>query len=227
MSLIIFDCDGVLVESEAIIVTAELDLLDAAGLKLERTAYMRKFMGTPYETWKERVSAAILAATGTGPAPGLFERMLSVVEERLRSELVAVDGARVAIEAIDAKVCVASSSSPTALEWKLHHTGLMDLFDPHFFSSALVANGKPAPDLFLLAAQRMSAEPSECIVVEDSSNGVIAANRAGMKAVGFVGGGHCTPEHGQALLDDGADLLVSSYAGLKTALATLGSSDNA
>ncbi len=130
-------------------------------------------------------------------------------------------GARAAIESIEMPRCGASSSSPEGLQWKLKHTNLIDLFEPNLFSTQLVENGKPAPDLFLLAADRMGVPPSECVVIEDSSNGVRAGRSAGMKTIGFTAGSHCLDDHGDTLLADGADMIVDSYEMLPAAIGQL------
>lgn len=105
--------------------------------------------------------------------------------------------------------------------WKLAHTGLADLFRGNLFSTDLVEYGKPAPDLFLHAAKTMQHLPGDCVVVEDSKNGVLAAKRAGMKAIGFTAANHCLDEHGATLREAGADVVVQTYAGLNLAISNL------
>ena len=221
MSLVIFDCDGVLVESEAIYLSTEIEFLVKAGLSIDRNDYVRQFMGLPPEVWEQRVSEVITARKGSTPEDGFFERIQRLTTEKMRDELVEVEGAREAIESIPLPRCGASSSSPESLQWKLEHTNLIELFEPNLFSTQLVENGKPAPDIFLLAAERMGVPPAECIVVEDSSNGVRAARSAGMKTIGFTAGSHCLDDHGDALLADGADMIVDSYRMLPTAIERL------
>ncbi len=222
MSLVIFDCDGVLVESEAIYVAAELEYLSQAGLTFDRGDYLRQFMGLPPDVWQQRVSEVITAQERGELEDDFFDRLQDFTTRKLKSELVPVEGARKAIESIEMERCGASSSSPEGLQWKLQHTNLIDLFEPNLFSTQLVANGKPAPDLFLLAAERMGVPPSECIVVEDSSNGVRAARGAGMKTIGFTAGSHCLDGHGDTLLADGADVIVEdSYSLLPAAIGRL------
>ncbi len=221
MSLVIFDCDGVLVESEAIYVAAEMEFLADAGLTFDRGDYMRQFMGLPPDIWQQRVAEVIAAKTGDEPEDGFFDQMQDFTTRRLRDELVPVKGARAAIESIQMARCGASSSSSDGLRWKLRHTDLIDLFEPNLFSTQLVEHGKPAPDLFLLAADRMGVPPFECIVIEDSSNGVRAARSAGMKTIGFTAGSHCLEDHGDTLLADGADVIVDSYDVLPAAIERL------
>jgi beta-phosphoglucomutase-like phosphatase (HAD superfamily) len=91
-------------------------------------------------------------------------------------------------------------------------TGLTGYFGDAVYSSHQVANGKPAPDLFLFAAANMQAEPSRCIVIEDSLYGVQGAVAAGMRVIGFVGGGHIQPGHDAALLRAGASSVETTWA---------------
>ena len=221
MALVIFDCDGVLVDSEAILIGVELEFLASAGLEFERGDYLRKFLGLPDPAWQEQLSQILLQRSGKGFEPDFFERLRDHAYQRFEEDLDAIAGAREMIASLETTVCVASSASMRGIRWKLDRTGLLDLFDPHLFSTELVEHGKPAPDLFLLASDTMGVSPADCLVVEDSCNGVIAAKRAGMKVVGFTGGGHCTDDHGDALRADGADVVVGSYDALLAAIGTL------
>jgi HAD superfamily hydrolase (TIGR01509 family) len=223
MSLVIFDCDGVLVESESIYIATELELLADYGVEYDRELYIRRCMGLSAVAFRAVISSTMLEAD---PANAknvsiYFDRLRDETERRFREELVEVSGAKRAIESMSAPVCVASSSSPTQIDWKLSHTGLIELFRPHLFSTERVANGKPAPDLFLLAAKEMGVQPEDCVVIEDSSNGVVAARRAGMKVVGLTAGSHCGVDHHETLLASGADMIVDNYKALPTAFETL------
>jgi beta-phosphoglucomutase-like phosphatase (HAD superfamily) len=109
---------------------------------------------------------------------------------------------------------VASSSSPDRLGLALAKTELFGLFYPHIFSTILVPNGKPAPDLFLYAAEKMAGAPADCVVVEDSVAGVKAATAAGMIALGFVGGSHNTPTLGARLAEAGAMRIFDRFSDL-------------
>ena len=104
-----------------------------------------------------------------------------------------MDGIAKAVAGLGKRVCVASSSQPERIRLSLSVTGLLDLFEPDIFSATMVERGKPAPDLFLLAAERMGVAPSACVVVEDSPAGIEAARRAGMRVIAFCGGGHAGP----------------------------------
>ena len=220
MALVIFDCDGVLVDSEVILIAAELEFLARAGLDFDRADYMRRFLGMPQQAWEDALHDLLLAQSGKGFEPNFFQDLKEFAWQRFEKELTEVAGARGVIESLEPAVCVASSSTSSSMRWKLDHTGLLDLFDPHLFSAEHVEHGKPAPDLFLLASERMGVAPSDCIVIEDSCNGVIGAKRAGMKAIGFTGGGHCMDDHGEALRAEGADAVVESHDALAKVIET-------
>ena len=126
----------------------------------------------------------------------------------------------------DVAICVASSSSPGMLAHLLRQANLLDRFAPHIFSAAEVQRGKPAPDLFLFAAQRMGIAPERCIVIEDSLAGITAARAAAMTPVGFAGGCHCGPDHADKLRRTGARTVFMTMASLAEYLSAL-SSDGA
>ena len=218
MKLIIFDCDGVLVNSEEIYIAAELEFLAGVGAVFEQTAYIRSFMGLSPRMWREKLKPAVEANIGKDLPVDFFDRMHAFCGQRIEASLAAISGAEETIGRITTLRCVASSTPSERLRWKLGRTGLIDLFGPHIFSSDMVKNGKPAPDLFLHAAATMGVSPAECLVVEDSANGVLAAKAANMQVVGFTAGGHCLAGHGDILRSSGADVIVESYADLLGAI---------
>ncbi|WP_017965491.1 HAD family hydrolase [Rhizobium leguminosarum] len=222
MKLTIFDCDGVLVNSEEIYLSAELDYLESIGAGFEPKAYMQSFTGLSPSMWKAKLQASIEEKTGTPLQADFYDQIDQISTLRLEELLAEIPFARQTIDQIATLRCVASSTPAARLRWKLQRVGLIDLFDPHIFSSDLVQNGKPAPDLFLHAAMAMSAPPHECIVVEDSVNGVIAGKAAGMHVIGFTAGNHCMADHGETLLRFGADIIIDKYEDLGAAIHSLG-----
>jgi HAD superfamily hydrolase (TIGR01509 family) len=130
-----------------------------------------------------------------------------------RERLCEVPGARAAIETMALPKAVASSSRPAFLREKLTLGGLVDLFEPHIYSTELVARGKPHPDIFLYAAEKLGVASARCLVIEDSVNGVQSGLAAGMTVWGFVGGGHCDEAMGERLLHEGAHRVVTDWAG--------------
>jgi HAD superfamily hydrolase (TIGR01509 family) len=182
--LVIFDCDGVLVDSERIAVRVEAELLAELGWPLSQAEIVERFMGRTTEYMDEAIEAQ-LGSRLPGDWRDQFQRRY---REAFAAELVPVDGVLDALDQIAVPTCVASSGSHDKLRFTLGHTGLYERFEGRIFSGYEVANGKPAPDLFLHAAARMGAGPARCAVVEDSLYGVLAARAAGMRVFGYAGG---------------------------------------
>ena len=182
--LVIFDCDGVLVDSEPIAIGIDVDMFAELGLAVSEQEVIERFVGRSPEI----LGRAVEEQLGHPPPNRWMERG----EERLRrafaEELRAVDGVEAALEGINIPVCVASSSGHDSVRFKLELTGLYERFAGRIFSASEVANGKPAPDLFLHAAARMGAVPVDCVVVEDSRYGVQAARAADMAVLAYAGG---------------------------------------
>jgi HAD superfamily hydrolase (TIGR01509 family) len=187
--LVIFDCDGVLVDSERISVRVEAELLAELGWPLSEAEIVERFMGRTDEYMDEAIEAQLGDRLPADWKVRFHERYRAAYA----AELAPVDGVLEALDRIDLPTCVASSGSHEKLRFTLGHTGLYERFEGRIFSGYEVANGKPAPDLFLHAAARMGVEPGACAVVEDSHYGVLAARAAGMRAFGYAGG--LTPAH--------------------------------
>jgi HAD superfamily hydrolase (TIGR01509 family) len=182
--LVIFDCDGVLVDSEPISVRLDVEMFAELGLTITPEEVIERFVGRSPEV----IVQAVEAELGHPPPAGWFERGEQELRRRFEAELEPVPGIAEALERISLPACVASSSPPERLRFKLELTGLYDRFAGRIFSASEVTNGKPAPDLFLYAAARMGTAPEACAVVEDSRYGVQAARAAGMHALGYAGG---------------------------------------
>ena len=175
MEHLIFDCDGVLVDSEIHLVNAEINFLERYGVEMSRTDYVQRFTGTSLAQW-EREVAELIAASGVIPPTALdFRQLAERVDRHLKDALTAIAGAHAFLTETQRSRCVASGSTPDQLAWKLRLTELDGYFGDRVFSSTQVQNGKPAPDLFLHAAAQMGVDPSRCLVIEDSANGVRAA----------------------------------------------------
>lgn len=210
---ILFDCDGVLVDSEILGLDDCAAYLRGHGLGYSPADLVRLFTGLRDDVFADRLSDAYGRANGAAPPPGFFEGLIET-RRRRRDELQPVAGAAEALARIAAPKAVASSSRAVYLDSKLKRTGLYDLVAPHVYSAELVSAGKPAPDIFLYAAARLGAAPARCLVIEDSANGVAAGRAAGMTVWGFLGGGHCFEGHGAGLAGAGAAALVQDFADL-------------
>ncbi|ODT14059.1 MAG: hydrolase [Mesorhizobium sp. SCN 65-12] len=184
--LVIFDCDGVLVDSEALSLSALLGMIRTAGGSIGEDAAYEHFLGKSMKSVRE-----ILARDfGLVVTDAHLTDMRVELMRRFREELRPVPGVSEMLPRLGLPYCVASSGTLDRIRYALDVTGLLGLFEPHLFSAAMVARGKPAPDLFLLAAERMGAAPNACLVVEDSPAGVAAARAAGMTVFAFTGGAH-------------------------------------
>ncbi|WP_376742240.1 HAD family hydrolase [Pseudorhizobium tarimense] len=186
--LVIFDCDGVLVDSEPLSVQVLVEALSRRGVVVSEDEAYERFLGRSLST-----VAQILHDDFDHSIDAAFlEDLRHHLYERFRRELQPVAGIADVLDALDCEKCVASSSQPERIRLSLSLTGLLQRFEPHIFSASMVAQGKPAPDLFLHAASSMGVDPSSCIVIEDSPAGIEAAQRAGMAVFAFVGGSHAT-----------------------------------
>ncbi len=211
---IIFDCDGVLVDSERIAIAVEREHLARTGLVYDTTDYLSRFVGLTNQDFHLATQADHQALNGRPLPDGFFEEMKAECVARYDAELTSFDGLEAFLDGYDGAVAVASSSSGPMLRRKLELTALHTRFDPYIYSGDDVAQGKPAPDLFLLSASRLGQDPSRCLVIEDSVNGVLAAVAAGMKVWGFTGGGHADAGLQGRLVGAGAQMVFSSYAGI-------------
>lgn len=207
---VLFDCDGVLIDSEAIACRVELAILGEIGHPITLAEFQRRFVGT-----SRRFSLDGLAADWGKPLPADYgDRVRDRLDDVFRTELRAVDGMVDLVGRLRGRCAVASSSSLRRLNLTLGLTGYAPLLADRVFSAEQVRHGKPAPDLFLFAAARLGVAPENCIVVEDSPYGIMAARAAGMRAVGFTAGAHCGADHGDRLRAVGADQITANAAAL-------------
>lgn len=196
-----FDCDGVLVDSEPIALRVDLEVLARLGWHLSEAEIVDRFVGRSEEV----MIAAIEEQLGHALPHDWEDEFQPLYRTALEAELRPVDGIVEALDRIDLPTCVASSGSHEKLRFTLGLTGLWERFEGRIFSASEVRRGKPAPDLFLHAAARMGAEPSRCVVVEDSVYGVQAARAAGMRALAYAGGvtaAHRLEGPGTVVFDD-------------------------
>lgn len=209
--LVIFDCDGVLVDSEPLSMQVLLETIRGAGLSLDPATGYDLFLG------RSLASVGTMLAEDFGVV--LDDAALAEMRQRLyaafRAGLKPVPGIAETLAALPVPVCVASSSQPERIELSLRLTGLWPRFAGRLFSATMVANGKPAPDLFLYAADIMGYAAVDCLVVEDSPAGVSAARAAGMRVVGFTGGSHARGAEFRARLTTlGPDWLIEDMRDL-------------
>ena len=206
VDLVIFDCDGVLIDSEAIANQVCVEFVATLGHDISMHDFAARYCGSPIgDIWRR------VAIDFGVPIDDAFRRDVDAeVHRRFETSLCAMDGVADVLDAIERRFCVASSTGLVKLRNNLARVGLLQRFDPGVFSASQVARGKPAPDVFLYAASQMGADPAHCLVVEDSIAGVTAARRAGMRVIGFAGGGHVNDHHPELLMDVGAWRIAQS-----------------
>jgi HAD superfamily hydrolase (TIGR01509 family) len=197
--LVIFDCDGVLVDSEVISSRIYMESLAELGVVLTLEEMMTLGIGKNAVT----LAVAIEQEFGVILPAGFVEGRRARIMEAFTDELRPIDGIPELLAALKLKRCVASNSHIDRVRHALTTTGLMPHLAPHLYTAGMVERGKPAPDLFLYAAQQHDVRPERCLVIEDSLSGVVAALVAGMPVIGFVGGSHCRPGHADAMRDAG------------------------
>jgi FGGY-family pentulose kinase/HAD superfamily hydrolase (TIGR01509 family) len=221
--LIIFDCDGVLVDSEPLAMRVLLRALARAGLDVTTESGFRNYLGRSFSA----IAQSLDDLHGLTLGDTAIEAMRLDLYETYRRELKPMAGLLDVLPELNVPFCVASSSQMERITTSLEVTGLIERFHPAIFSAAMVENGKPAPDLFLKTAADMGVAPEDCLVVEDSPAGIIAAKKAGMRVFAFTGGGHIEPSglgeqiaalHPDALFADMRDLprLLEQAQGRRT-----------
>ena len=211
--MIIFDCNGVLVDSEPLATAIVSQEFIRAGFALTPDIVARYFTGRRHAD----MFAEVEIAAGRKLPADFAATVASATLRRFRAELRATKHAAYALSWIRGPKCVASSSTIDRIRVSLESTDLIRFFEPNLFSASEVRNGKPAPDLLLHAAGRMRVQPRECIVVEDSPVGVAA----GMTVIGFVGGSHAGSRLGSHLRAAGATAVISDMRALKSTIIEL------
>ncbi len=212
---LIFDCDGVLIDSEVVACRIAAEELTKLGYSVDTRQVIARFAGRP----DHEMRAEIEVEWGR-PIPDSFRNdMNRRTFEAYATELQIMPGIKEALEQISLPMCVASSSFPEKLELGLRTVRLYDRFAPNIISGTSVARGKPAPDVFLFAAGWLRTSPLRCLVVEDSVPGVLAATRAGIPVLGFTGGSHSAADHAERLSMAGAFAVFSDMKELPSLVA--------
>jgi HAD superfamily hydrolase (TIGR01509 family) len=184
--LIIFDCDGVLIDSEVISTHTLMHTLGLHGLDVDIDYVQRTYLGRTISVVKSDYRARI----GRELAETFEADFLTCLAENYRHDLVVMDGVKELLAKLSIPYCMATSSGMERAQLSLEVSGLLPLFEGKFFTASMVTRGKPAPDLFLHVARTLGAEPQRCLVIEDSEAGLLAGESAGMTVWRFVGGSH-------------------------------------
>ncbi|HJU19156.1 MAG TPA: HAD-IA family hydrolase [Stellaceae bacterium] len=216
--LVIFDCDGVLLDSEIIFARVLAEWLGRAGFGAVSVA---EGLALGFGRDRDGLSAAVETRFGRPLPEGFFETMREYTAEVFARELQPMAGIAELLAGLAVPRCVASNGHHERVRQRLALADLLRFFEPHVYGASQVARGKPAPDLFLFAAARLGAAPGRCLVIEDSPAGVAAAHAAGMTALGFCGGSHCPADHAQILLAAGCTQVFPRAVDLALHLAAI------
>jgi HAD superfamily hydrolase (TIGR01509 family) len=217
VDLVIFDCDGVLVDSEVISCRAHAEVLTRHGYPITSDQVLARFLGV-----SDREARLMIENEISRKLPDDFESQVKQATLQFYAgDLRAISFVGEAIAAIGLPKCVASSGTPEKIRHGLECAGLFDQLAPHIFSASQVKRGKPAPDLFLFAAEQMQASPARCVVIEDSIPGITGALAAGMAVLGFHGGSHCQPGYSDILRAAGAALTFDDMRQLPDLIAQI------
>lgn len=213
IGLVIFDCDGVLVDSERISHGVLQAMLAERGVVLTLQQAVDRFIGTSLPECLARISQLL----GSPLPEGFRAEMAARTQQAFVQQLTRVTGIDAVLQALCVPFCVASNGNRAKVDFTLGHTGLLPQFEGRIFTADDVQHPKPAPDLFLHAAAAMRAEPARTVVVEDTPTGIRAAKAAGMQAIGFAA---MTPA--ARLVDAGADAMALTMGEVQMLLAGLG-----
>ncbi|MEH2524607.1 MULTISPECIES: HAD family hydrolase [unclassified Bradyrhizobium] len=216
--LIIFDCDGVLVDSEVISCRAHAETLTRHGYPITAEQVLERFLGRSMR----QATVEVEAELGRSLPDDFQSQTYAEIFRLFATSLEAMPHIGEALAQIALPVCVAWSGPPEKISASLNHVGLYDRFAPHIFSAVQVRHGKPAPDLFLFAAEQMQTAPARCLVIEDSVAGIAGAVAAGMPVLGFHGGSHCRPGYGDSLRAAGATATFNDMRQLPVLITQMG-----
>jgi len=217
--LIIFDCDGVLVDSEIIAAQVESRLLTDAGYPISVEEMGERFAGM---TWRN-ILLQVEKEVAIPLSASLLDKSEKLLDARLARDVKAIEGVKFALARLTMQRCICSNSSTHRLDMMLEKVGLKPYFAPHVFSAKDLGADrvKPKPDIFLHGAAQFGVTPDKVVVVEDSVHGVHAARAAGMRVIGFTGASHTYPSHADRLTDAGAETVISRMMDLPAVVAAL------
>jgi HAD superfamily hydrolase (TIGR01509 family) len=205
--LILFDCDGVLVDSEIIAAEVESKLLRESGFDITAEDMCIRFAGMD---WKS-ILLTIEQEADIPISAQLIDKSEKLLDAALARRVKMIDGVRYALAKLTEQRCICSNSSSARLDMMLSKLGLKPFFEGHIYSAKDLGpdRTKPRPDIYLHGAKQFGVEPDRCLVVEDSVHGVHAARAAGMRVIGFTGGSHTYPTHADRLIDAGAETVIA------------------
>ncbi len=216
IELVIFDCDGTLMDSEMIIAEEETAAFREAGIEIDPREFLRRFAGQAGKYIRATLETEFDRHLPDDFAKGVPDR----INQRLWREVKAIDGAHAMLDQLDQPRCICSNSGNERLKIELTRAELWDRFRPYIYSSQDIEGleRKPEPDVFLHAAKEFEADPRNCLVVEDSVPGVMAGRAAGMRVVGYTGGSHTYKGHADVLTEAGAETVIAKLTELPSVI---------
>ncbi|MBP2235375.1 HAD superfamily hydrolase (TIGR01509 family) [Sinorhizobium kostiense] len=217
--LIIFDCDGVLVDSEIIASQVQAELVSKAGYPISVEEMNERFAGM---TWRDTL-LTIEKEASIPLSASLIDRVDAILDKKLASDVRIIDGVKAVLMQLAQPHCICSNSTSARLATMLGKVGIRDHFGKHIYSARDLGPDrvKPKPDIFLHGAAQFEVDPARVIVIEDSVHGIHGARAAGMRVVGFTGGSHSYPSHADKLTDAGAETVISRMSALPGVIAAL------
>lgn len=217
--LVIFDFDGTLVDSEIIAARVEAELITQAGYEITGQELSELYAGLTFKDILMRIEEVAAIPFQIS----LIDQAEEIVDQRLRADVRAIDGAREAVASVKTNRCICSNSRTERIGFMAENTGLAPFFAGRIFSSLDTPSGKPkpAPDVFLHAALTLEADPASTFVIEDSVHGIAGAKTAGMRVIGFTGGAHSYAGHADVLTEAGAETVIRRWADFPAVLAAL------
>ena len=205
--LILFDCDGVLVDSEIIAAEVESKLLRESGFDITAEDMCIRFAGMD---WKS-ILLTIEQESDIPISAQLIDKSEKLLDAALARRVKMIEGVRYALAKLSEQRCICSNSSSARLDLMLTKVGLKPFFEGHIYSAKDLGpdRTKPRPDIYLHGAKQFGVDPANCLAIEDSVHGIHAARAAGMRVIGFTGGSHTYPTHADRLTDAGAETVIS------------------
>ncbi len=217
IELVIFDCDGVLIDSEIISTRVQLEHFKPYGFEVSEEEYSKRFAGLV----GSQIKSIIEEEVGRSLPDDIYEKIDIDTDIALVKDVKALPGINWLLDNFDQPRCICSNSSGSRLEKTLKKAELHNRFKPYIFAAAEVGDktSKPSPNVFLHAAKTFDVKPENCVVIEDSGHGLEGAKAAGMRTIGYVGGSHTYQGHSEALMDAGAETVVRSLREVKEVIA--------
>ncbi|MBL1419017.1 MAG: HAD-IA family hydrolase [Alphaproteobacteria bacterium] len=200
IELVIFDFDGVIVDSEHLSSAVLAETLQQVGVPLRQDDIVNQFTGLDFAS----MMSQLVVDYGQEKIELFADKIENNYTQKMRTELQLIPHILAFLQTTKLAFCIASNSKMSRLLNNQQNTNIADIFSGKTYSADMVKHPKPAPDLFLYAAQQMGFAPEVCLVIEDGAHGIKAANDAGMPSIGFTGGSHCKDGHAQRLTNAGA-----------------------